>query len=155
MGSIMKRINLELGVGLFLIAGIGCLAWIAVKLGDVGLLPDRTYPLNARFVSISGLKDGATVELAGVRIGRVSNIDLDNEDYEAIVEMTIDEGVRLQEDTIASIRTQGIIGDRFIKLSPGGSDVYLEPGEEIADTESAVLLEELISKYIFESDSGK
>ncbi|MEA3411507.1 MAG: outer membrane lipid asymmetry maintenance protein MlaD [Pseudomonadota bacterium] len=151
----MKRINLELAVGLFLLVGIGCVAWIAVQLGDVGLLPDRTYPLTARFVSISGLKDGATVELAGVRIGRVSRIDLDGEDYEAVVEITIDEGVRLQEDTIASIRTQGIIGDRFIKLSPGGSDDYLQPGEEIADTESAILLEELISKYIFESDSSK
>jgi len=151
----MKRINLELAVGLFLLVGIGCMGWIAVKLGDVGLLPDRTYPLTARFVSISGLKDGATVELAGVRIGRVSRIDLDGEDYEAVVEITIDEGVRLQDDTIASIRTQGIIGDRFIKLSPGGSDLYLEPGDEIADTESAILLEELISKYIFESDNSK
>lgn len=151
----MKRINVELAVGVFLLAGIACLGWIAVKLGDVGLIPDRSYPLTARFVSISGLKDGATVELAGVRVGRVSGIELDGEDYEAVVEMTIDEGVQLQEDTIASIRTQGIIGDRFVKLSPGGSDLYLQPGDEIADTESAVLLEELISKYIFESDNSK
>ncbi len=149
----MKRLNIEMAVGLFLIVGILCFAYLAVNLGDVALFGDKSYPLKARFISISGLKDKATVELAGVRVGEVTRIDLDGEDYEAQVELAIDRGVKIQDDAIASIRTQGIIGDKFIKITPGGSDTYLESGDEIEETESAISLEELISKYIFESDT--
>ncbi len=150
----MKRLNTEVAVGLFLIVGVLCFAYLAIRLGDVGLFEQKTYPLTARFISISGLKDGATVELAGVKVGKVAKIDLDGEDYEAEVELSINSGVNIHEDAIASIRTQGIIGDKFIKITPGGSDDYLESGMEIVETESAISLEELISKYIFESGGG-
>jgi phospholipid/cholesterol/gamma-HCH transport system substrate-binding protein len=148
----MKRLNIEMAVGLFLIVGIICFAYLAINLGNIGLFGE-TYPLRARFISISGLKDKATVELAGVRVGEVSRIDLDKEDYEAEVVLVIDRDVKIQDDAIASIRTQGIIGDKFVKITPGGSDTYLQADDEIEETESAISLEELISKYIFESDT--
>ncbi len=146
----MKRFNTEIVVGLFLVVGLVCFAYLAVQLGDVGLFKDDSYPVKARFISISGLKEGAAVELAGVKIGKVSRIALDRDSFEAEVEMSINGDVQLQEDVIASIRTQGIIGDRFIKITPGGAEEILQAGMEIIETESAISLEELISKYIFE-----
>ena len=147
----MKKINLEMIVGLFLLAGFFSFAWLAVKMGDINPFENETYPVTARFTSISGLKEGSTIELAGVVVGKVSNIELDTSDYEAVVHLNIDKTVELQDDTIASIRTAGIIGDKYIKLSPGGSDIILEPGDEIEETEPAISLEELVSKYIFDS----
>jgi len=146
----MRRLNIEMAVGLFLIVGLISLTYLTVRMGGVSLLGDNRYPVKARFISISGLKDRATIELAGVKIGEVTGIDLDQGDYEAEVTLSIDNGVKIQEDAIASVRTQGIIGDKFIKITPGGSDEILGPGDEIEETESAISLEELISKYIFE-----
>lgn len=146
----MNRINVETAVGLFLVLGFLCFAWLSVKLGDVNLFGSRSYEIRASFGSISGLKEGAVVEIAGVRIGRVSGIRLDPGFYEAIVSMDIDRGVKISEDSIASIRTAGIIGDRYVDISPGGSESYLGPGDEIMETESAINLEELLGKYIFE-----
>ena len=148
----MKRITLEMVVGLFLLAGFASFSWIAVKMGDLELFKDETYPVTARFLSISGLKEGSDVELAGVNVGKVRRIELDPGEYEAIVHLDINKSVKLQDDSIASIRTAGIIGDKFIKLTPGGSDIYLESGDEIEETESAISLEELVSKYIFEGE---
>jgi phospholipid/cholesterol/gamma-HCH transport system substrate-binding protein len=148
----VKRFNVEVGVGLFMILGFVCFAWLAVRLGDVNLLGDDSYAVSARFGSISGLKEGATVEIAGVRVGKVTAVDLDLEDYEAVVEMAIDDGVVLQEDVIASIRTAGIIGDRYISITPGGAEEEIGPHGEIFETESAINLEELVSKYIFGKD---
>ena len=146
----MKKMNLEMIVGLFLLTGFASFSFIAIKMGDISLFNEDSYPVSARFVSISGLKEGAIVELAGVKVGKVSGIELDGGDYEAVVHMDISRAVHLSDDSIASIRTAGIIGDRFIKLTPGGSEEYLDPGDEIQETESAISLEELVSKYIFE-----
>jgi phospholipid/cholesterol/gamma-HCH transport system substrate-binding protein len=148
----MKKMTLEMIVGLFLLAGFASFSWLAIKMGDIKFFMQDSYPLTARFISISGLKEGAVVELAGVKVGKVSGISLDGEDYEAVVRMDINKAVQLQDDSIASIRTSGIIGDRFIKLTPGGSEIYLGPGDEIVETESAISLEELVSKYIFDSE---
>lgn len=148
----MKRFNAEIAVGLFMIAGFLCFIWLAVKLGDVSLFGDDSYTVKARFGSISGLKSGATVEIAGVRVGKVTDVDLDREDYEAVVEMKIDKGVDLQEDVIASIRTAGVIGDKYVSLTPGGAEEIIGPQGEIIETESSINLEELVSKYIFEKD---
>jgi phospholipid/cholesterol/gamma-HCH transport system substrate-binding protein len=139
-------------VGLFLIVGFLCFAWLAVKLGDVNLFGKETYTVTARFGSISGLKEGATVEIAGVRVGKVTAVRLDQEDYEAVVDMVIDQGVELQDDVIASIRTAGIIGDRYVSITPGGAEELVGPNGEIFETESAINLEELVSKYIFGKD---
>jgi phospholipid/cholesterol/gamma-HCH transport system substrate-binding protein len=148
----MKKINLEMIVGLFLLAGFASFSYLAVKMGDINPFASETYPISARFTSISGLKTGATLELAGVTIGKVSRIDLDAGEYEAVVHMDVEKQVLLTDDSIASIRTAGIIGDKFIKLSPGGSDIFLEAGDEIEETEPSISLEELVSKYIFESE---
>jgi phospholipid/cholesterol/gamma-HCH transport system substrate-binding protein len=145
----MKRFNLEIFVGLFMVIGFLCFAWLSVRLGDVSLWSGETYPVSARFGSISGLQTGATVEIAGVPVGKVIRIQLDPTDYAAIVELAIDLPVKLQEDSIASIRTAGIIGDRFISISPGGASELIPPGGTIRETESAINLEELVSKYIF------
>ena len=148
----MKKMNLEMIVGIFLLAGFICFSWLAVKMGDINLFQAETYPVSARFTSISGLKEGSTIELAGVVVGKVSRIELDTGDYEAVVHMNIDRQVELQDDTIASIRTSGIIGDKYIKLSPGGSDIILAAGDAIEETEPSISLEELVSKYIFDSE---
>ena len=133
-----------------MIAGFLSFAWLAVNLGDVNLFGEETYAVKARFISASGLKEGATVEIAGVTVGKVTRIDLDRGDFEAVVQMSIDRGVELQEDVIASIRTAGIIGDRYVNLTPGGAEEQIGPGGEIFETESAINLEELVSKYMFE-----
>ena len=146
----MKKINVETGVGIFLIAGLLCLGYLSIKLGDMNLFGSEQYSVKARFANVSGLKEGAVVEIAGVTVGKVAKIHLD--DYEAMVELLIDPGVKLQEDSIASIRTQGIIGDKYVKLKIGGADEYVGNGGEILETESAIELEELVSKYIFEKE---
>ena len=144
----MKRITLELIVGLFVLAGILCLSRLSIKLGKMELLGGNYYEVSADFDSVSGLKKGASVELAGVEVGRVDRISLEPKSDRARVHLKIDEGVRLQDDVIASVRTRGIIGDKFIKLSPGGSETIIAQNGRIRDTESAVDLEELLSKYI-------
>ena len=148
----MKKTTLELIVGSFLLAGFISFAWLAVKMGDLDPFGNETYPVTARFTSISGLKAGTTIELAGVVVGKVSKIELDAGEYEAVVHLNIDKTVELTDDSIASVRTSGIIGDKFIKLTPGGSEIFLEAGDEIDETESSISIEELISKYIFESE---
>ena len=148
----MRRFNLEMVVGLFMIAGFLCFAWLSIQLGDIDVFGPKTYAVTAKFGSVSGLKDGAIVEIAGVQVGKVTDITFDPEDYEAEVVMSINQGVILQDDSIASVRTAGIIGDRYIDISPGGSDVLLGDGSRIYETESAINLEELVSKYIFEKN---
>jgi len=146
----MKRFSVETAVGLFLVIGFLCFAYISVKLGNVDLFGPETYRVTAKFSSISGLKVGADIEIAGVKIGRVVKISLETTDYEAVVELDINSDVSLQEDCIASIRTAGIIGDKYISITPGGFDDLIPAGGEITETEAAINIEELISKYIFE-----
>lgn len=147
----MGNSKLEFSVGVFMLLGLACLGYLAINLGEIDLAGSDQYNLEARFVSSSGLKRGAFVEVGGVRVGKVVDISLDQETYESIVRLQVDPQIKLQEDTIASIRTEGIMGDKFVKLTPGGSDNMLEPGGTIIETESSINLEELISKYIFES----
>ncbi len=137
----------EISVGIFMIAGIACLVYLSVRLGSVDLFGSDAYVVSAKFGSIEGLEVAASVEIAGVPVGKVKKITL--EENEALVEMEIEKGIRISDDTIASIRTKGIIGDKFIKLSPGGSEDLLGDKGALMDTESAISLEELVSKYIF------
>jgi len=149
----VSRLNIQLVVGIFMILGFLGFTYMAVKLGDVELLGDaHSYDLKASFTSVSGLKPGADIEIAGVKVGKVADIRLDGKYYEAVVNMTMNEGVQIQDDSTASIRTSGLIGDRFINITPGGSDAYLKDGGVISETEPAVSLEELVSKYIFEKN---
>lgn len=148
----MNRLTIETYVGLFVVAGLAGMFFLATKMGDVGVFAPETYSVSARFTSVSGLKEGGVVELAGVRVGKVQKIVLDPAAYEAVVHLSLNKSVELQEDSVASIRTAGIIGDRYVKLSPGGSELILEDGDEIIETESAISIEELVSKYIFEGE---
>jgi phospholipid/cholesterol/gamma-HCH transport system substrate-binding protein len=146
----MKRLNIEIAVGLFMVVGFICFAWMSVRLGDVGLFKPETYAVSAKFGSVSGLKPGAAVEIAGVPVGKVEAIRLDQKSYEAVVDLSIERGVALQTDVIASIRTAGIIGDRYINITPGGMEEIITAGGMIEETESAINIEQLLSKYIFQ-----
>jgi len=142
----------ELLVGIFMLAGIIAITFLALRLGDIGLFNNDEYVIQAKFTSSSGLKEGAYVEMAGVTVGKVKQIKFDPESYLAVVDISLPKIIKVPDDSIASIRTAGIIGDKFIKISAGGSDLYVESGMEIIETEPSINLEELISKYIFESE---
>ncbi len=145
----MKKGTVEMAVGVFVLIGIVCIGYLTVQLGRMEFLGNGHYVLSARFQSITGLKAGSSVEISGVEIGKVDRIELDPERLVALVRLKIRKDVQLAEDTIASVKTAGLIGDKFIKITPGGSDIMLEPGETIVETESALDIEELISKYVF------
>ena len=145
----MSKTSLELGVGIFVLIGILCVGYLTVRLGKMELLGDEHYNLNARFISVAGLKKGGQVVIAGVQVGQVTQISLDPEEQVAIVRMKIIKDVVLTDDVIASVKTSGLIGDKYIKLSPGGSDEILKDGEMITETESSLDIEELVSKYAF------
>ncbi len=144
----MKKTSIEISVGIFVLLGLICVGYLTIKLGKMELVGDNNYPVYAKFQSVSGLKKGSHVEIAGVKIGTIDSISLDK-DNKAIVKMKIEKGLVLTDDVIASVKTAGIIGDKFIKISPGGSDILLKPGEMITETESALDLEELVSKFVF------
>jgi phospholipid/cholesterol/gamma-HCH transport system substrate-binding protein len=143
----MKKFDLELAVGFFLFIGIICLGYISVKLGKLEFVGHEYYTVYADFDKAGGIKPGSSIEVAGVEVGKVKSIRLDN--YQALVEMNIHKGINLQEDSIASIRTKGLIGEKFVQISPGGSDKIIPNGGKIRETESAIDIEELISKYAF------
>jgi len=145
----MKRTSVELGVGIFVLIGIACVGYLTIRLGKMELIGNEHYYLNARFNSVSGLKAGASIEIAGVQVGQVDSISLDLKDNVALVRMKIRKDVELTDDTIASVKTSGLIGDKYLKLSPGGSDHILKAGDTLTETESALDIEELISKYAF------
>lgn len=145
----MSKTSLELGVGIFVLIGILCVGYLTIRLGKMELMGDEHYYLNARFNSVAGLKSGAQVVIAGVKVGQVDSISLDPEEQVAIVRMKIKKEVVLTDDVIASVKTSGLIGDKYIMLSPGGSGDILADGDLITDTESALDIEELISKYAF------
>jgi phospholipid/cholesterol/gamma-HCH transport system substrate-binding protein len=145
----MKKYSMETIVGIFVFIGLLCVGYLTIKLGKMELIGGDNYIMYARFNSVSGLKTDSSVEMAGVEIGRVSKIGLDLEREMALVTLRIRKDVQITDDAIASIKTSGMIGDKFVKITPGGSDIILQPGETITETESAIDLEELISEYIF------
>jgi phospholipid/cholesterol/gamma-HCH transport system substrate-binding protein len=143
----MERTKLNLAVGVFVILGILALGYLSVKLGRVSWLGGGGYNVIADFPSVGGLKSGSSVEIAGVDVGRVESIGL--ADYQARVVLRLNSGVKIQEDSIASIKTKGLIGEKYIRISPGGSDKLIPPGGKIREVEPPVDFEELLSKYIF------
>jgi phospholipid/cholesterol/gamma-HCH transport system substrate-binding protein len=145
----MNMAKLELMVGTFMVIGILCLGYLSIKLGKMELIGGDYYTVTASFDSVSGLKQGARVEVAGVEIGKVDRIGLDSKSGDrALAYLKIQGSVKIPDDVIASVRTSGIIRDKFIKLKPGGSDRFLQHNGIIRETESAIDIEELISKFI-------
>ena len=142
----MERGKMEFSVGVFVLVGLVCLGYLAIKLGKLELIGGDYYELHADFSSSAGLKPGAPVEIAGVQVGRVKAIGL--KDYQASVTLAIRRHTEVYSDTIASIKTRGIIGEKFMELSPGGAGERLKNGEWIQDTESGLDLESVISQFI-------
>ena len=142
----MEKAKLEFIVGVFVLVGIVCLGYLSIKLGKLELIGGNVYEVIAQFNTASGLKAGSSVEIAGVEVGRVRAITL-NEDRAAVI-LAVDNKVKLYTDTIASIKTRGIIGEKCLALSPGGGGDPLKPGDTIRDTESGLDLEELVSQYV-------
>jgi phospholipid/cholesterol/gamma-HCH transport system substrate-binding protein len=140
-----RRVNVA--VGLFLVLGLLALAYLSIKLGRVSVLGASGYAVTVEFPSVGGLKAGSAVEIAGVEIGRVESIGL--ADYQARVVLRVNRDVKLQEDSIASIKTKGLIGEKYVRISPGGSDKIIPPNGRIREVEAPVDFEELLSKYIF------
>ncbi len=142
----MNKGKLEVIVGMFVLIGVLCLGYLSIKLGKLELIGGDLYEVGALFNSASGLKPGAAVEIAGVEVGRVKMIGLKED--RAVVTLAIQNGTKLYSDTIASIKTRGIIGEKYLALSPGGGGDPLKPGDAIRDTESGLDLEELVSQYV-------
>ncbi|MCK5098497.1 MAG: outer membrane lipid asymmetry maintenance protein MlaD [Desulfobacteraceae bacterium] len=145
----MKNKKTELYVGIFIILGMMCSAYLIFTLGELKFFNNDRYSVYAYFSSVSGLSTGAEVEMAGVSVGKVGSISLDTERLLAKVELSVMKNIELSEDVIASVKTTGIIGDKYIELSPGGSEIILKPDDIIYNTESSVDLESLVRKFIF------
>lgn len=147
----MKNNYVEMAVGVFMLLGFGALVWLALQLGEVPYLSNtNTYVVKAEFDNVAGVKKGASVQIAGVVVGEVSAIALGKNDA-AVITLTVDNYVKLPLDSMASVKSQGIIGDKYIQLSPGGDEELLKEGGLILDTESSVDIESLISKFAFGS----
>jgi len=143
--------KVEISVGLFVFLGLLSIGWLALKIGQVGGLGSSGYTLTADFDDAGGVRNGSDIMMAGIIIGRVDTVTLTNNDHATML-LRIHDGVKIAEDSFASVRTKGIIGDRYIRITQGADDTFLEAGNEIEETESAINIEDLISKYIF---SGK
>jgi phospholipid/cholesterol/gamma-HCH transport system substrate-binding protein len=143
---VKKPATSEILVGGFVLVGVACLAVLSINLGQVEIVGRRGYHVTATFTSTGGLKEGSSVEIAGVDVGRVTGIGL--RDNRAVLDLSIDPQVKLQDDAIASIRTRGLIGDKYVAISPGGSDRLIAPGGRLRETEDPIDLEQLISSYI-------
>jgi len=145
----MSKGTLEFSVGIFVLIGIVAVAYLAINLGSGALSTGDTYVVEARFVNSGGLHPGSSVRLAGVPVGRVDDVRVDRVDYSSIAELRIRSKIELPTDTMASIKTAGLNGDKFVALLPGADETLLSPGERIILTESAVDLESLISRMAF------
>lgn len=142
--------KIEMIVGAFVLVGFISVGWLAVKLGQIGGMGASGYSLEATFDDAGGMRSGSDIMMAGVVIGRVSDVGI-NEDSEAKLILLIHDDISITADAIASVRTKGIIGERYIRISQGGDDELLQGGDEIEETESAINIEDLVSKYIFSS----
>jgi len=142
----MEKTKLEIVVGVFVLVGVLCLGYLSIKLGKLEMIGGDVYEVEAQFNSASGLKPGSTIEIAGVEVGRVRGIALVED--RAKVKLAVNKTVKLYTDTIASIKTRGIIGEKFLALNPGGGGDPLKPGDIIRDTESGLDLEELVSQFV-------
>ncbi len=140
---------METVVGTFVIIGLVCVGYMTIKLGKVDLFGDNYYSLYAAFGSVSGLRSDSPVEIDGIEVGRVARLSINQEKQMASVELKIRKGIKIYDDAIASVKTSGLIGDKLVKIDPGGSGDILKPGGTIIDTNSPIDIEELIGKYVF------
>ena len=146
----MNRSTIDLWVGIFVVLGVGALLFLALKVGNLASFSNSAaYLVQARFANIGGLKVRAPIKSAGVVVGRVADIRFDNESYEALVTMNLDQNYQFPRDTTAKILTSGILGEQYVGLEAGGDGVMLKNGDRLRLTQSAVVLENLISQFLF------
>ena len=145
----MKKYTQETVVGIFVVIGLLAIAYMTVKLGNVGFLGENSYSLYAKFTSVTGLRVGNPVNMLGLEVGRVESFKMDQENQVAVVELKINKGIQIYDDAIASIKTEGLIGDKYISVDAGGGGDLLEDGDTITDTESPTDIMDLVSKYAF------
>jgi phospholipid/cholesterol/gamma-HCH transport system substrate-binding protein len=145
----MKKYTMETTVGIFLVFGLLCVGYLTVKLGNINLLGDNTYPLHARFTTVTGLRAGSIVYIAGIEVGRVEKLTMDQETHKALVALRIRNGVKIYDDAIASIKTEGLIGDMHLSIDPGGAGTLLASGDTILDTQPPLDIADIVSKYAF------
>jgi len=143
----MKRFDVEVVVGIFVLIGLICLAYLSIRLGKMEVMGGGGYELYAKLPNTGGLKKGSVIEIAGVEVGRLKVITLDN--YQAKLILHFQPEIKIQEDAILSVKTKGLMGEKYLSLSPGGSEKFLAPGEWIRETEPPIDLEELLAKYIY------
>jgi len=145
----MKKYTQETVVGIFVVIGLIAIAYMTVKLGNVGFLGENSYSLYAKFNKVTGLRVGNPVNMFGLEIGRVESFKMDQENQVVVVDFKINKGIKIYDDAIASIKTEGLIGDKFVSIDPGGGGDLLEDGDTITDTESPTDIMDLVSKYAF------
>jgi phospholipid/cholesterol/gamma-HCH transport system substrate-binding protein len=145
----MKKYSLETIVGIFVVIGLLGIGYMTIKFGKISMFGGDYYILYARFSSVSGLRVDSPVEIEGIEVGRVEQMNIDQDKQLAVLKLRIQKDIRVYEDAIASIKTAGLIGDKLIKIDPGGGGDILKPGATITETNSPVDIEELISKYAF------
>jgi phospholipid/cholesterol/gamma-HCH transport system substrate-binding protein len=145
----MKKYSIETAVGIFMVIGFICVGYMTVKLGKVPVFGEDTYPLYGRFASVSGLRVGSSVEIYGIQVGSVTSLGLDPERQMGVVGMKINKGVKVYDDAAATIKSAGLIGDKYVKLDPGGAGVVLKPLGIITQTSVPADIEDLIGKYAF------
>ncbi|MBP9837177.1 MAG: outer membrane lipid asymmetry maintenance protein MlaD [Proteobacteria bacterium] len=146
-----KSLTIEFWVGIFAVLGLATSAYLSLNIASIKISNSGYYDITAEFSSVSGLKLGAPVEIAGVEVGEVSSIVL--KDTSALIGLRIKNDIKLRDDDIAAIRTKGIIGDRYVKVIPGGSDKMIDSGGRLSDTESAMEFEDVIGKFIHKFES--
>ena len=151
----MKKYTQETVVGIFVVIGLFAIAYMTVKLGNVGFFGENTYSLYAKYTSVTGLRVGNPVNMLGLEIGRVESFKMDQENQLAVVQLKINNGIEIFDDAIASIKTEGLIGDKFVSIDAGGGGDLLKDGDIITDTESPTDIMELVSKYAFGDVGGE
>jgi len=145
----MRDNLIETVTGVFVLVGLVLVGYMTVELGNVSFMKGNTYRLTARFSAASGLREGNTVEIRGIEVGSVESLALDQETSTAQVTLKIDNGVKVFDDAIASIKTAGLIGDRYVSIDPGGGGILLEDKGTIIDTEAPTDIGDLLGKYAF------
>lgn len=145
----MKKYSIETAVGIFVVIGLMCVGYVTMKLGKVPLFGDDTYPIYARFASVSGLRVSSSVEIYGIQVGSVTSLSIDSERQMGIVGMKLNKGTKVYDDAAATIKSAGLIGDKYVKIDPGGAGVVLKPRGIITQTSVPADIEDLIGKYAF------
>jgi phospholipid/cholesterol/gamma-HCH transport system substrate-binding protein len=154
----MKKYSMETAVGIFIVVGLICVGYMTVKLGNVSLFGDATYSLYARFTSVAGLRVGSSVEVYGIQVGTVTSLSIDHEKQMGVVGMKVNKNTIIYDDASATIKTAGLIGDKYVKVDPGGAGEVVKPGSYIAQTSVPADIEDLIGRYAFgdvKKDAGK